>query len=254
VGGVSLRSPAEDGIVCLECAVYVAENCTFRRIGLDADSELWHQSPPFQFQPFQEQEAHEGGRGGGGGGGGEATDSKGIEAEAAAVQEDEARAEGTTGAKRGSSAALGEEKEEEERGSRMQDRVDEEDERGGGVSRSGGGAPAGDVLFGSSVGFGVVVSGEAASRISFCVFEETGVGVAIGGGGLCILMCVRERVWMWMWVWVGGCVGVFRAQADGCFRAAAACRMRRYPHAGSADIRARPHTLVASYTSSVRPQ
>ncbi len=240
MGGVSLRSPAEDGIVCLERAVYVAENCTFRRIGLDAGSELWHQSPPCQFQPFQVHEAH-----GGGGGGG-------SEAEAAAAQEDEAGAEGTPGAKRGSAAALGEETEEEERGSRMQGEVGEEDERGGGVSRSGGGAPAGDVLFGSSVGFGVVVSGEAASRISFCVFEETGVGVAIGGGGLCILVCVRERVWVWVWVWVGGCVGVLSAQADGCFRAAAACRIRRYPHISGPCCRVRrypclfrPHTLVA---------
>ena len=208
MGGVSLRSPAEDGIVCLERAVYVAENCTFRRIGLDASSELWHQSPPCQFQPFQVEAAHAGGGGGGGGGGGEATDSKCSEAEAAAAQEDEAGAEGTTGAKRGSSAALVEEKKEEERVSRMQGEVGEEDERGGAMSRSGAGAPAGDVLFGNSVGFGVVVSGKSSSRISFCVFEETGVGVAIGGGGLYTRVCEREGVGVGVGVggWMCWCV------------------------------------------------
>jgi hypothetical protein len=36
VGGEGLRAPAEDGVVCVDEAVFVAERCTFAQIGLDA--------------------------------------------------------------------------------------------------------------------------------------------------------------------------------------------------------------------------
>jgi hypothetical protein len=36
VGGEGLRAPAEDGVVCVDDAVFVAEQCTFAQIGLDA--------------------------------------------------------------------------------------------------------------------------------------------------------------------------------------------------------------------------
>jgi len=156
VGGVSLREPAEDGVVCTEHAVFVAEKCTFRRVGIDSRAELWR-----EILPERERD-------------GDLRREEKIE-----MMDEESRA-----------MQSGQDGESEETGEREIDDSDDEmwleRERGVEEGEGGGGVQdgRGNVLFGTAVGSGVVMIGNSSSRISFCTFQDVGIAVSIGDAAM----------------------------------------------------------------------